>query len=179
MTDNPYSRPDPTPSDQLRWDVDRAILAHVRAAHGDQAVTRKPTSPTWKSTHVQPVDYRHGIEAARLAAAFARREMLRFAAKARGEGTPWSGLAQPLGLSTEPDWRGRPAEQAAFELVAGYDERSYATPSVGWDCVSCGAWVTDRGPYNGCPADDETGHAGDCRRHRAEIAAWETQYGDD
>jgi hypothetical protein len=168
-----------TAADRLRWDVERAILSHVRAVHGDLAVAAKPISPRWTSTHLQPVDYRHGIEAAKLAAAYARREMLRFAAKARGEGLAWADLAAPLGINTHPDaWAKSPAE-AAFELVAGHDEHSYARPSVLWDCVSCGAKVTDRGPYNGRADDDETGHTLDCRRHTAELAAWTTQYGDD
>jgi len=179
MSHDPNHLSDVTANDRLRWAVERAILSHVRAVHGDQAVAAKPISPRWTSTHLQPVDYRHGIEAAKLAASYARREMLRFAVKARGEGLAWADLAAPLGVGTEPDAWGKSAAEAAFELVAGYDEHSWARPSVLWDCRSCGAQITDRGPYNGHPDDDETGHARACRRHADELAAWTTEYGDD
>jgi hypothetical protein len=180
MSHDPHDLSDVTANDRVRWDVERAILSHVRAVHGDQAVAAKPISPRWTtSTHLQPVDYRHGVEAAKLTAAHARREMLRFAAKARGDAVAWADLADPLGIRSDPEaWCKSPAE-AAFELVAGHDERSWARPAVLWDCGSCGAQITDRGPYNGHPDDDETGHTSDCRRHADELAAWTTNHGDD
>jgi hypothetical protein len=97
---------------------------------------------------------------------------------ARGEGVPWSELATPLGIAAEPDDGWSPAE-AAFRLVAPSPSLPFDAVSVRWDCASCGQWITDKGPYNGHPADDETGHADTCARHAAEITAWRRAWGDD
>ncbi|WP_433756331.1 hypothetical protein [Nocardia sp. CA-135398] len=50
-----------------------------------------------------------------------------------------------------------------------------ATPRS-WTCTSCDERVTDRGPYEGHPADNETGHATDCPRHQREILAYRTRF---
>jgi hypothetical protein len=47
--------------------------------------------------------------------------------------------------------------------------------TVSWTCASCGEWITDSGPYNGHPDDDERGHAEDCARHLAEAAAYQAR----
>lgn len=163
----------PTPDETLRWAVDRAILAHVRESHGEHAVRSRPLRGSTVLSADGPTDYRHGIEAARIAAAAARNEMYSFVRKARGAGIAWGDLAQPLGIEAGPD---ESAAEKAFELAAGPRD-PWADRTVGWDCADCGAWITDHGPYNGHPDDCETGHTDTCERHAAAVYDWQEAYG--
>jgi hypothetical protein len=169
-----------TATDRLRWDLDRVILDHVRLISAQEnPVRERQISPTIDMTHQTPTDWRDGIQAARFASAYAHQQMLRYATKARGEGVTWADLAESLGIKSEADAYGKSPAEAAFELVSGHDDRSYRSPTVSWECISCGARVTDRGPYNGHPDDDENGHTESCRRHRADLAAFKAKWADD
>jgi hypothetical protein len=110
-----------------------------------------------------------------LAAAVIARDLIRAAAAAlamnlgmaREKGSGWDAIGAELGFTSDPG-------ESAFRLA------SPALDAVGWRCGSCGLLVTDRGPFSG-PADDETGHADDCERHAADMAAWEAgwdEFGD-
>jgi hypothetical protein len=50
-----------------------------------------------------------------------------------------------------------PLAEAAFEYVVPVREDSFRfdTPSFGWHCRSCGGLVSDRGPYESYPEDNE------------------------
>jgi hypothetical protein len=54
----------------------------------------------------------------------------------------------------------------AFEYVtnAAANAAPLATLSFAWTCQSCGENVSDRGPYNGHPEDEQSGHADGCER---------------
>lgn len=152
----------------------RVVHELLRAEHGPEAVVQRPISAGISTTHAAPADYPAGIAAARRVAARARRLVYDYAREARGAGTPWSELAGPLGIVADV---GDPAE-AAFREVAGEPPAPYDQRSVGWHCTSCGQRMIDHGPYNGHPADDESGHAASCSRHLAEIAAFRARNGD-
>lgn len=172
--------PQVSPNDRLNWAIDRAILDHVRESSAlEEPIKERLISPKYHDlTTKTPVDWRDGIKAARLASGIAHQTMLSYARKARGEGVSWEDLAESLGVKADADQYGKRAGEKAFELVSGYDERSYMSPSVSWDCTSCGAWIKDRGPYNGHPDDDEEGHADSCDRHRRHVAAYRREWGD-
>jgi hypothetical protein len=91
-----------------------------------------------------------------------------FATQARGQGATWLDVANAAGILT-PGSDVERAEQA-FEFTLGGVDAWDA--SVGWRCHACRAVVIDHGPYNGHPDDCETGHAPDCPRHLADLAAY-------
>jgi len=158
-----------------RTHVEQIVYTALRKEHGDAAIVERPIRGM-TLTASAPADYVAGIGAAQEVARVARSLASDYARKARGEGMPWRDLAAALGISADPD--DAPAE-TAFELVAPTPLMRFDAVSVCWDCASCGQWITDKGPYNGHPTDDETGHADNCARHAAEIAAWTRAWGDD
>lgn len=91
-----------------------------------------------------------------------------------GAGHSWKELRPSI--LDEEDLNGRPAAEAAFETVAGPPDRFGSFPSLYWECHTCHKWVTDKGPYESHPRDNEDGHADDCARFTAEIIAWEHRY---
>jgi hypothetical protein len=104
--------------------------------------------------------------------------------RARAHGRTWTELAAALGLTKDAEREGIPAGKAAFcwattgRIDGDYAPRAWgAEPRRSWRCASCEERVTDRGPFNGHPDDDETGHAPGCTRHTADVAAWRTRNG--
>lgn len=158
-------------TDQVRGLVDRAVKAGVPA---DQMYERKirPES-TFGYPEPRP---RAGLQAALLVVRLANAEAYKFAKGLRGEGTSWLEIADLLGIPWSEEYSRR---ERAYELVAGpADNRrgAYADLRVFWTCGGpngCGQYVTDRGPYDPHPRDNETGHADGCARVAAEVAAWE------
>jgi hypothetical protein len=102
--------------------------------------------------------------------------------RARGRGVPWRDLAAALRIAGDADEEGIPPAEAAFHLATtgridgDVPRRGWGDePSRSWRCAACRDWVHDRGPFNGHPDDDETGHAAGCTRHAADVAAWRTR----
>ena len=98
-----------------------------------------------------------------------------YALAARGAGRTWGEVADALGLANphaagEDDYR-TPGERA-FEEIAGSGSMFWA-PRLRWTCSTCGQRVTDDGPYESHPADNEEGHGEGCSRHRASVRAWQ------
>ena len=161
-----------------RHNIEKIVHTELRKKHGDDAITQRLT-PGMTLTTSAPADYVAAIGIAQQVARVAQSLAYDYAKKARGEGKPWDALAEPLGLSTDPDEYGNSAAEAAFELVAPKPSMRFDLVTVHWTCASCGQSITDKGPYNGHPDDDETGHADDCARHLAEVAAWTRAWGDE
>jgi len=161
---------------RARAGVDRLIAEQV-AASDPEAFETRPIFPGATSTERAPRPLSAVAAAVRVAdmAAGRAREL---AAKARGDGATWSEVADAAGLQPDPN---RSRAEAAFEWAAGPPPGGWSwswETSVGWDCRACGRWVTDRGPYNPPPDDNESGHAADCPRHRAAVAAYEARRDD-
>lgn len=150
---------------QVRSIVDRAVKAAVPA---DQMVERKirPESDYgWPEP--RPLA---GLQAALTVARLAEQQAYRFAVGLRGEGTSWREVADLLDIPWS-DQYSRP--ERAYELVLGPEPGHVR--SLYWTCGGpdgCGRYVTDRGPYNGHPLDNEAGHAGGCRRLAIEGEAY-------
>jgi hypothetical protein len=66
---------------------------------------------------------------------------------------------------------------AAYDYAAG--TTVFGRASFAWVYSACRSTVTDRGPQAGHPADTEEGHAGDCQRLAAEMAAWNASWEDE
>lgn len=171
------STPGQDPSYILNTGTERVVFQLLTAEKGRGALAEREISPgRIEITHPQPADYAAGVAAARRVELRARSLVHDYATKARGDGVSWRDLVEPLGIHVEPDSYEDPAA-AAFEKIAGEPWQRFDTRTVSWRCASCGERVTDKGPYNGHPDDDETGHAETCERHRAEIAAYRERQG--
>ncbi|MEU8495007.1 hypothetical protein [Pseudonocardia alni] len=117
-----------------------------------------------------------GVRAALLMRSVSEAQLYDYARSARAAGRSWDEIGAVLGLPTG----GVPVGEAAFDwLVCGRVPdperegiRSFRTPSAFWRCSTCGEQVTDDGPFESHPTDNETGHADSCARHRADLAAW-------
>ncbi|MEV0005907.1 hypothetical protein AB0H28_26980 [Micromonospora sp. NPDC050980] len=151
----------------VRQLVDRAVRAAVPAG---QMTTRKirPESD-YGFPEPQPLA---GLQAALSVARLAQNQAYTFAKGLRGEGSSWDEIADLLEIEWSEDYVRR---ERAFELVAGpvssYSYDRYVFFTCGGP-RGCGESITDRGPYNGYPSDNEDGHAEGCRRLAAEVEAY-------
>ncbi|MFI7510668.1 hypothetical protein ACIBSS_28005 [Micromonospora aurantiaca] len=152
----------------VRQLVDRAVKAAVPA---DQMTTRKirPESD-YGFPEPQPLA---GLQAALAVTRLAQNQAYTFAKGLRGEGASWDEIADLLEIEWSADYVQR---ERAFELVAGpvssYGYDRYVFFTCGGP-RGCGQRVTDRGPFNGYPSDNEDGHAEGCRRLAAEVEAYQ------
>lgn len=116
-----------------------------------------------------------GLQAALTVIRLAQAQAYKFARDLRSEGLSWHRIANLL----EIPWSGEYAQpERAYELVAGVKPGTFSETRVYWMCGGpdgCGEYITDHGPYNGWPADNESGHADGCRRLAAETAAYERE----
>lgn len=122
-----------------------------------------------------------GLRAAVLMRGVAEAQLYDYARTARAAGRSWDEIGAVLGLPTGD----APLGDVAFDwLVCGRAPdpdsegvRSFRTPSAYWRCITCDAQVTDDGPFESHPGDNETGHTDTCARHRAEVTAWAQRTG--
>lgn len=157
---------DPSPAANS---TQRARLAVERAVEG---IVRDLDPSAFETVHIWPgahsTDTRPlplpALRAAILVRDVASRRVVEWAQACRGAGVSWRDLAPVLGVEDAVD---------AFYVLRGDWERVY------WRCRSCDAQVTDFGPFNGNPIDDEQGHAEGCKRHNAEVAEWRQRNGFD
>lgn len=152
-----------------RHAVEQIVQRVLVDEHGADAITRRPISRTIDVEVDRPADYLAGIAAARRIANVADSLMRDYAKRARGEGLSWREIAGALPINPDAtDHR----SGAAFLWVAPSPSMPFDDITTSWECASCGQRVTDRGPFNGHPADDEDGHAEGCARHAEDIRAW-------
>jgi hypothetical protein len=154
--------------------VEQLVRRVLVDEHGAGAITRRPISRTIDIEVDRPADYNAGIAAARRIANAAEALMRDYAKRARGEGLSWQQIAPslPIDLGDTDD----PAAEA-FVWVAPRPSQRFDRITTSWECASCGQRITDQGPYNGHPADDEHGHAEGCARHAEDIRAWRARSG--
>jgi hypothetical protein len=124
-----------------------------------------------------------GVRAAVLARDVAAGQVRVYAEAARGAGRSWDEVGEALGI--DADEYGEPRAELAFLLLIEGRPLPDSAPSFGsgrsaarWTCTACGQRITDTGPFEAAPFNNEDGHAGDCPRHAAEIAACRATWGD-
>jgi hypothetical protein len=116
-----------------------------------------------------------GIRATQVLADGAARIRREYTQHARAEGIAWQQIGQALGLDQGPDGKsGYDLAVAAFEHFEG-EPNLWHQSNFHYHCRSCGEWITDRGPYESHPEDNEHGHAADCARFAAELATWQAE----
>jgi hypothetical protein len=94
--------------------------------------------------------------------------------QAREAGLSWHDIGTAMHLGSA----GRTPAEAAFSYAAGDPDTHHARTygrSIGWTCATCSKTITDHGLETG-PADDERGHAPDCRRLARTIQAWQAEW---
>lgn len=123
------------------------------------------------------------VQAAGLVAAIAARKRIEFAEQGRAAGLSWDEIGEALDVS-EDGARGR--GESTFEwLIEGRapeppgPEGLYGVPMTWWRCGTCDAQISDRGPFESHPDDNETGHTPDCTRHQAALTAHRRQIEED
>jgi hypothetical protein len=97
-----------------------------------------------------------------------------YARYARTEGASWQEIGEALGLGEEAKERQRSAAELAYEQIVGIPDL-WSQANMYWPCPACGQTVTDRGPYESHPVDNEHGHADDCSRMAGEVAGWQAE----
>jgi hypothetical protein len=160
--------------DQARTLVNRAIRAAVPPGH---TVERKlATDSTLGWTEPTPAA---GLTAALAVIDMAQRTAYTYVLGLRGEGTSWQQVADLLNIPWSDHYS---RTERAYDLVLGPDPDpdrvTFRNRNLYWSCAGpggCGAFITDRGPFNGHPADNEDGHRDGCLRHAAEGDAYEQE----
>jgi len=140
---------------------------------GAQVISR-PAFRGAQST-IQDVEPLAGLRAAREVELGARYNARSYVRDAREAGHTWQQIGTALDLSPggEADIAGSTVAEAAYSYAAGSPDTETARRygrSFSWTCGSCESLISDHGLCNG-PADDERGHADDCARLAATIAA--------
>jgi hypothetical protein len=151
------------------------VLDLVREIHGDEAVERRARYDGDRFPELVPTPLA-GLWAADRLARRASREVASHARRAREAGHSWEQIGQALGI--EPG-EGRSVTEVAFERFAGTAASwSLRDPSFVWRCPACDRVISDRGPYEGHPDDNQPGHGKDCSRLATELAGWRASWDD-
>lgn len=162
--------------------VRAAIHAVAREAFGSRVVKRPTPGLSTVARDVEPLP---GVRAAVLARDVTTGCVRDYAAGARSEGHSWDAIAEALGLEPTDPLVSR-SKRAYLHVVDGrplhHKDPTQPLGSVAvahWLCASCDQYVTDHGPFDADPASNEEGHAPECARHDAEIAAYRAEWGDE
>jgi hypothetical protein len=151
------------------------ILDLVREIHGDAAIERRARYDGDQFPEPSPTPLA-GLWAAGHLARRASREVTAHARRAREAGHSWDEIGQALDI--EPG-AGRSLAEVAYERFAGSPESwSLRGPSFAWRCPACDRMISDRGPYESHPDDNQPGHGKDCSRLAAELARWRASWDD-
>jgi hypothetical protein len=167
--------------ERAAWSLRAAIQTAAREAFGAHLVERPIPGLSTVPRDVEPLA---GVRAALLARGVAVGQLREYAQQARADGHSWDMIAGALGLE-QVEGPGSRGERAYLHVV---EDRPLHTEDPGWRwgspqvahwrCSTCDQLVTDRGPFEAAPFNNEDGHAADCARHIREIAAYEAEWGE-
>ena len=167
-----------------RSNLDSLVFRLVREFDGPDAVRRPPEGldDPWRR-YPEP-EPRAAVRVALDLRSAVRDVLTEHIGRARGAGHSWTALAPVLGVEKSAAELDLTAAEAAFNLAATGQVTGWASedrrwsrgfvPTLRWTCESCGQRVTDHGPVDSHPDEMERGHAADCARHAAALAAWDT-----
>ena len=159
---------------EIRYRVEKVVKDVLVAQDGSAAIVGAPLGPGYSTLVDRPADYLAAV-AASLCVAYAAESLGRdYAKRARSGGRTWAEVARVLQI--DADSHDDPS-MAAFLWVAPNPAQPYDSITAAWVCASCGAWVTDRGPFGGHPDDVEEGHLDSCARHLDEVLEFRRQTG--
>src|SRR5215472_4550401 len=138
-------------ANRLRWEIGNAITAYVRESGG--TIEDAPIFPGAASTTTRPAPL-DGIRAARRAARVAENEAHYSVRAARSAGLGWDAIGDALGIEPDHD-SGRSRAERAFDECAPRPSMRFDTVTFGYTCGTCAEIVTDMGPYESHPHDNE------------------------
>lgn len=155
-------------ADLARQWATRAVLGIARESGG--RVVNRPAFPDRPDLNltITGTNAMVGLQAAIALKHAARKLSLDYVRHAREDRHSWQDIGIALGFSDDPE-AGISAAEAAYTYAAG---TTPAWRSFAWVCLQCRATIIDHGPEAGHPADCEQGHADDCTRLAAAVAAW-------
>jgi hypothetical protein len=170
--------PDPDEQRRVARNLARRALLDLARAAGAATTTR----PAFRGSHttVPDVEPLAGLTASRQLELAARDHAADYVRAAREAGHSWHDIGTALGLvpSGDAQQAGETVAEAAFTFAAGHPDSEVARRygrSVTWTCTSCDKAISDHGLCNS-PADDERGHARNCSRLAATVAAWDAEW---
>lgn len=159
---------------EYRTRVEKIVKDALVAQSGPSAIVSAPLAPGYSTLVDRPADYLAAAAAARSVAYTAQGLARDYARRARGAGRSWDEVA--AALQFDADTHDDPSVEA-FRWVAPTPSQPFDSILTSWECASCGARVTDRGPFGGHPDDVEAGHVDSCARHQEDISAYRQQTG--
>lgn len=181
-----------SPDDEAREDARRRFADEVRAAIWRAAAgvfgavaSREPIEGYRVLTAAVLDDPLCGVRAALMAHRVAAGLMREWAETARAAGASWDDVAAALDL-TGNEHGYESAGAVAFRWLVerrdpAADRDLFAgrwTPAARWTCGACGERISDRGPFEPHPDDNEAGHHYTCARQTAAVRAYETERGE-
>lgn len=161
-----------------RHRVEGDIFRHLKEEHGPTALTHRPYKGMATGFDFPgPTDYAQGMRTALEIARAAENVARDWARDARGAGSSWFDIANALGRMLPTLDEGEDPAIEAFTWVAPKPSMRFDRVVTTWRCESRDKRVSDTGPYESHPADNETGHAENCARHATDVAAWKRRTG--
>ena len=154
----------------------RAVLGIVRESGGRTVARLVFRGQPGLDLTITDADPMSGLKAAATLTSAARRLTLDYARQAREDGRSWREIGLAIGPGGVPEAAGDVAD-AAYDDLAG--TTAFAQSAFAWVCPACRNMVIDRGPQAGNPADCEEGHASECPRLAAAVAAWNAAWDDE
>ncbi|MCF7547418.1 hypothetical protein [Pseudonocardia sp. WMMC193] len=156
----------------------QTLMEEVAVEQFEGQVVIEPIEGYQMLTRRRLVDPLPGVRAAAVVRDAARRVLVDAVEASRAAGRSWDEVGAALGLPDDGD----PVGEVAFALVVERREPErprelFHVPSTSWRCGSCGELVSDRGPFESQPVDNESGHADDCARHLPDVRAWRERTG--
>lgn len=159
---------------EIRTRVEKIVKDALVTQSGSGAIVSAPLAPGYSTLVDRPADYLAAAATAR-SVEYAAESLARdYARRARGAGRSWDEVA--AALKFDAAGHDDPSVEA-FLWVAPTPSQRFDSIVTSWECASCAARVTDRGPFGGHPEEVEEGHLDSCARHHEDISAYRQQTG--
>ncbi len=159
---------------EIRTRVEKIVKDALVTQSGSGAIVSAPLAPGYSTLVDRPADYLAAAATARSVASTAESLARDYARRARGAGRSWDEVA--AALKFDAAGHDDPSVEA-FLWVAPTPPQRFDSIVTSWECASCAARVTDRGPFGGHPEEVEEGHLDSCARHQEDISAYRQQTG--
>lgn len=159
---------------EIRTRVEKIVKDALVTQSGSGAIVSAPLAPGYSTLVDRPADYLAAAATARSVASTAESLARDYARRARGAGRSWHEVA--AALKFDAAGHDDPSVEA-FLWVAPTPSQRFDSIVTSWECASCAARVTDRGPFGGHPEEVEEGHLDSCARHQEDISAYRQQTG--